>query len=67
MAKANEKQTNQGNFWTAPEIKQLRELISQNTPTGLIAYKLQRTEDSIRKKAQREGLSLKPVNKSPYG
>jgi hypothetical protein len=57
----------QGANWTPQEIKLLRELILKNTPTGLIAHQLSRTEESIRKKAKREGLSLKPVNRSPYG
>ena len=53
--------------WTDAEMEMLQKLISQNTPTRLIAYKMNRTEGSIRKKAARSGMSLKPSNKSPYG
>ncbi|WP_368507939.1 hypothetical protein [Bradyrhizobium lupini] len=37
-----------------------------NTPTGVMSIKLQRPVAAIRSKAQREGISLKPVNRSPY-
>jgi hypothetical protein len=37
-----------------------------NTPTGVLSLKLQRPEAAIRSKAQREGISLKPANRSPY-
>jgi hypothetical protein len=37
-----------------------------NTPTRVIGLKLQRSETSVRSKAQREGISLKPANRSPY-
>jgi hypothetical protein len=53
--------------WTDAEMETLQQLISQNTPTRLIAWKMNRTEGSIRKKANRSGMSLKPSNKSPYG
>jgi hypothetical protein len=57
---------NTGNPWTEAEVEQLRELASQNTPTGVIGLKLGRTEDAIRSKAAEEGISLKPTNQSPY-
>jgi hypothetical protein len=47
-------------------VKQLRQLAKGNTPTGVISLKLQRPPASITSKAQREGISLKPVNRSPY-
>ncbi|WP_239624086.1 hypothetical protein [Bradyrhizobium sp. I71] len=37
-----------------------------NTPTGVMSIKLQRPVAAIRSKAQREGISLRPVNRSPY-
>jgi len=43
---------NHGKQWTKPEVKHLKELSNGNTPTGLIAYELGRTEDSIRNKAR---------------
>jgi len=58
---------NAGKLWKPAEIKQLRALAKGNTPTPVIAIKLQRTESSIRSKAQAERVSLKPTNKSPYG
>lgn len=42
------------------------QLAKGNTPTGVMSIKLQRPVAAIRSKAQREGISLKPVNRSPY-
>lgn len=53
--------------WAGREEVQLMRLIKQNTPTRVIGLKLGRSEKAIRLKAQRLGLSLKPVNRSPYG
>jgi hypothetical protein len=52
--------------WSTQEIKELRSLAKGNTPTGVISLKLQRPPAAIRSKAQREGISLKPANRSPY-
>jgi hypothetical protein len=52
--------------WSDKEVKQLRQLAKSNTPTGVISLKLQRPPASISSKAQREGISLRPVNRSPY-
>lgn len=52
--------------WEANEIKELKALAKQNTPTGVISLKLKRPPAAIRSKAQREGISLKPANRSPY-
>ncbi len=52
--------------WTPQEIRQLRELARGNTPTRVIGLKLGRTEAAIESKASEEGISLKPVNQSPY-
>lgn len=51
--------------WSDDELNQLKKLVTENTPTTLIASKLGRTEDSVRSKAQAEGISLAPVNRSP--
>jgi hypothetical protein len=52
--------------WTPQEVRQLRSLAKGNTPTGVISLKLHRPPAAIRSKAQREGISLKPANRSPY-
>lgn len=57
---------NQGKEWTGNDISTLKKLIKGNTPTGLIAYELGRTENSIRIKASEIEVSLKPTNQSPY-
>lgn len=51
--------------WGRGDVQTLRQLARQNTPTRVIGLKLGRTETAIRGKAQREGISLKPVNRSP--
>jgi hypothetical protein len=55
-----------GQEWTPQELKALRELVKENTPTRVIGLKLERSEASVYGKAQREGISLKPTNQSPY-
>jgi len=52
--------------WSPQEVRELRSLAKGNTPTGVISLKLQRPPTAIRSKAQREGISLKPANRSPY-
>lgn len=52
----------------APEEEaELKTLVKQNTPTRLLGLKLERTEQSIRSKAKKLGISLRPSNQSPYG
>lgn len=58
--------TNHGKQWTPADVQQLKHLAKGNTPTGLIAHKMGRTEDSIRSKASESDVSLKPTNQSPY-
>lgn len=57
---------NHGKPITNSVVKSISDLAKHNTPTGLIAYKVQRTEDSVRKIASDNDISLKPVNQSPY-
>jgi hypothetical protein len=57
---------NHGKPWTPEDDRKLDTLIQQNTPTGLIAYELGRTEDAVRSHASDTDRSLKPVNQSPY-
>lgn len=54
-----------GKPWSDAELNELKTLVTHNTPTPLIASKLGRTEDSVRSKAQAEGISLAPTNRSP--
>jgi hypothetical protein len=60
------KKQQQPRAWKREELKALRQLVRENTPTRVIGLKLGRTETSIYGKAQREGISLKPTNQSPY-
>ena len=65
--KANPKyKRNEREPWDASELKELRTLAKGNTPTGVISLKLGRSPHAIRSKAQREGISLTPTNRSPY-
>ncbi|MCK6438836.1 MAG: hypothetical protein L6Q71_01385 [Planctomycetes bacterium] len=52
--------------WTPAGERQLRELARGNTPTPLIAYKLERSVPSVRAKASALNVSLRPTNQSPY-
>lgn len=52
--------------WAPQDVKQLKNLAKGNTPTGLIAYELGRSEAAVYAKASDEGVSLKPTNQSPY-
>ena len=58
---------NSGKQWTGQEMKQLRELVQENTPTRVIGLKLGRTPEAIYTKASEKNISLKPTNQSPYG
>ena len=52
--------------WSVADVRMLRGLAKKNTPTGVISLKLERPQSAIRSKAQRERISLKPTNRSPY-
>ena len=58
---------NTGKPWTPAEVKQVKQLARENTPTRVIGLKLGRTEGAIYSKASQEGISLSPTNQSPYG
>jgi hypothetical protein len=51
--------------WGATEVRDLKGLIKENTPTRVIGLKLGRTEAAIRDKVRELGLSLMPINRSP--
>lgn len=53
--------------WTKQDIAELKNLAKGNTPTRVIALKLDRSEAAVQAKAFRERISLEPPNQSPYG
>lgn len=57
---------NTGDPWSDEDVRKLRELADENTPTRVIGLKLGRTEDAVYSKASAEGISLKPTNQSPH-
>jgi len=63
MAKYNR---NAGTQWTPQEEVRLASLAERNTPTRVIGLDLGRPVGGIRAKAADLGISLKPVNQSPY-
>jgi hypothetical protein len=58
---------NHGKEWTKDDVKQLKQLAKENTPTRVAGLKLGRTPDAVQQKASQEGISLKPTNQRPYG
>ncbi len=56
-----------GKLWTPAETRALKNLADANTPTRIIALKLDRTEPAVRAKASDAAISLKPTNQAPYG
>jgi hypothetical protein len=58
--------TNTGKRWTTTQVRQLRQLARQNTPTRVIGLKLGRTENAVRTKASENGVSLKSRNQSSF-
>jgi hypothetical protein len=64
--KANPKyKRNEREPWVRQEVQMLKQLAKENTPTRVIGLKLGRSETAVRGKAQREGISLRPINRSP--
>lgn len=57
---------NNGKDWTEGDVKKLAELARGNTPTRVIALKMQRTPAAVQQKASKEAISLKPPNQRPY-
>lgn len=58
---------NHGKDWTADDVKAIKQLARENTPTRVMGIKLGRTAAAVQQKASTEGISLKPVNQRPYG
>lgn len=63
MSKSNR---NSGKTWSKSEVKDLKQLANENTPTRVIGLKLGRTENAVYAKASDQSISLKPTNQSPY-
>jgi len=57
---------NSGKRWEKSDISLLKKLVTENTPTRVIGLKLGRTPEAIYSEASKLGISLKPVNQSPY-
>lgn len=62
----NKSTRNSGKPYTPADVKQIRQLANQNTPTRVIGLKMGRTPDAVQQKASQEGISLKPTNQAPY-
>lgn len=58
---------NAGKKWSGEDVASLKKLAKENTPTRVMGIKLGRTPEAILSKASDIGVSLKPVNQSPYG
>lgn len=57
---------NTGKQWTSNEVKELKLMVKNNTPTRVIGFKLGRPVGGVQSKASELGVSLKPHNQSPY-
>lgn len=58
---------NHNKHWTSGDVKELKQLARENTPTRVMGLKLGRTAEAVQSKASEIGVSLKPTNQSPYG
>lgn len=57
---------NHGKPWTSSDLKQLKALAGQNTPTRVIGLKTGRTPGAIYNAASAAGIPLKPTNQRPF-
>lgn len=57
---------NAGKHWTQRQVRQLRRMATENTPTRVIGLKLGRPVAGIYAKAAQKNISLRPTNQSPY-
>ena len=53
---------NSGTRWTDDDVKRLRKLAQEDTPTPVIGFKLGRTPAAIYSMASQQGISLEPPN-----
>jgi hypothetical protein len=56
---------NNGKPWTASAVQKLGELAKGNTPTRIIALKLQRTPAAVQAKASAESIRSSPPTNHP--
>jgi hypothetical protein len=63
---SSKKPPNHGKSWTSSDVKQLKQLAGQNTPTRVIGLKMGRSPSAVYGAASTAGVSLKPTNQSPY-
>ncbi len=57
---------NANHSWALADDLRLQRLASENTPTRVIGLKLGRSAAAVQTRASQLGISLKPVNQSPY-
>ena len=57
---------NAGKNWSSQEVRSLKNLANQNTPTRVIGLKLGRPVAGVYAKASEKNISLAPTNQSPY-
>ena len=55
---------NDGSSWSASELKTLKSLAKDGTPTGEVAKKLGRTAAAVQQKAMRAGISFRAAKAS---
>jgi hypothetical protein len=53
--------------WSSADVRELKAMAKDNTPTRVIGLKLGRSVAAVKAKAQEEDISLMPPNRSPYG
>jgi hypothetical protein len=58
VAKANR---NSGKPWTTQDIRSIRKMVKEHTPTRVMSMTLGRTEAAIYVKASQEGISLRRI------
>jgi len=57
---------NAGKRWMPEEVRILRQLAKNNTPTRVIGLKMGRPVAGVETKAHEKHISLNPPNRSPY-
>ena len=55
---------NDGSSWSAGELKTLKSLAKEGTPTGEVAKKLGRTAAAVQQKAMRAGISFRAAKRA---
>lgn len=57
---------NAGTRITQADVREVRKLASENTPTRVIGLKIGRTANAVQSIASNNNISLKPTNQAPY-